>query len=68
MGIFMDNKLEQYNNLIGLTLEEAEKISGKDIRPRKVDGKSMVGTVDYRLTRLNVEIENNKITKILGLG
>ena len=31
-----------------------------------VDGEGMMGTCDYRVDRINVEISNQKIVKILG--
>jgi hypothetical protein len=31
-----------------------------------VDGEGMIGTMDFRTDRINVEISNKKIVKILG--
>lgn len=51
--------------LIGLTLESAREIlKDKKYRIVRIDGKGMMVTCDYRPERLNLEIENNIITKI----
>ena len=36
------------------------------IRPQVIDGEGLMTTCDYREDRLNVEIRNSKIVKILG--
>ena len=43
-----------------------EKIS--TIRAMVVDGEGMMGTMDYRTDRINVEISNKKIVNILGVN
>jgi hypothetical protein len=36
--------------------------------PSKIDGVSMVCTADVNLRRIQVHVNNKKITKIIGLG
>lgn len=56
-------------DLIGTPIDGAPKPDGiRIIRVRKLDGKPQIGTSDYRTDRLNVEVENGKITKIRGVG
>ena len=38
------------------------------IRPMVVDGEGMMGTMDYRIDRLNVEIREEKIVKLMGFN
>lgn len=71
-----DNKrtISRLNKLIkGLTLNEAYDMFNdlgitSTIRVTKEDGKKIVGTQDLNLDRLNVEIKNKKINKILNFG
>jgi hypothetical protein len=59
---------ESYNHLIGKTIEEAKKLTGLQIRASSIDGKSMVGTADVRMNRLNVAVKDGKISAIHGRG
>lgn len=64
--------MQNFNDVIGLTIEEAkEKLKGcgiNSIRPLMIDGEHMMGTMDYRLDRLNVSIANGLITSINKIG
>lgn len=53
------------SNLIGQTLDSAEKeLKNRIFRIVKIDGKGMMITCDFRPDRLNLEIENNIITRV----
>lgn len=52
-------------NLVGLTEEAAKaKITelGMKVRVRNRDGETFMGTCDYRTDRVNLSIDNGKIT------
>ena len=58
-----------FSNVIGKTIFEAEQLHDCfDFRIVAVDGKSRIITMDYRLDRVNVEVEDGKITKVQGIG
>lgn len=59
--------MSDYNHLIGLTVEEAKE-KGVWIRVMREDNQRYVGTMDFRPTRINVEVENGKIIKVNGVG
>lgn len=63
----MDTK--EINELIGLSLEEAEKKVSTPyfISPDYMDGQAMLKTRDVNYNRINVIVENNIITKIVDL-
>lgn len=42
--------------------------AGWTVHEVKVDGRSMVGTCDFRRERINVEIENGIIASVAGFG
>lgn len=50
------------NEFIGLTLEEAEKKLGKKARVTREDNESFMVTMDMRADRLNVRLDNGKVT------
>ena len=53
-----------WKDLDGLTLEEAQALAkshGYTIRARVIDGSARIGTMDYRLNRINVSITNGKV-------
>jgi len=51
--------------LIGQTLNSAEKeLKNRIFRIVKIDGQGMMVTCDFRPDRLNLEIENNIITRV----
>lgn len=54
--------------LIGLTVEEAKKIVPYEIRVTKENGKSYMVTMDFKTNRVNVEINNDLITEVTGIG
>lgn len=39
------------------------KTQGVKVRVRSEDGKSFIGTADYRMDRINLHIENGKVVK-----
>lgn len=60
-----------FNHLIGLSLQEArEKLEqeSKRLRVMQEDGKSRIGTCDLRRDRVNVSVNDGKITDILSVG
>lgn len=62
----MKSNISLAESLVGLTEEEAvAKItdSGMRVRVRSKDGESFMGTCDYRMDRVNLHIENGKVTK-----
>lgn len=59
---------EKYQHLIGKTLEEARSLTSMQIRVMNRDGKSLMGTADFRTDRINVSIKENKIVTIRGIG
>lgn len=62
----MKSNISLAESLVGLTEEDAMvKIaeSGLRTRLRSKDGQSFMGTCDYRMDRVNLHIENGKVTK-----
>ncbi len=59
---------EQFKNLIGKTVAEAEELTGLRIRTTWKDGQPMIVTHDLRGDRLNVRVENGLITKVENIG
>ncbi len=58
------------NTLIGLTVVDAERQAAKNdctVRPVKVDGESLAVTMDLRKDRINVEVEDDKVTVVDGV-
>lgn len=53
--------------VIGLKLADA-KLIYDDIRIRVADGHSLLGTADFHAFRMNVEVRNGIIVKVLGYG
>lgn len=54
-------------NLIGLTLESAkERLKGKEYRIVRIDGVGMIITCDWHPNRVNLEIQNNIVTRVYG--
>lgn len=68
----MDIQLDQLPSVKGKTLEEAQAIllphGVTAVRPLMVDGKLMMGTMDWRPDRLNVSIQDGLITHVDKLG
>jgi len=55
----------------GLVYEVAKKEvekSGLTIRPVSIDGESQCGTCDYNPLRINVDLKDGKIKKVLHFG
>ena len=61
--------MKEFQNLIGLTIEDASKIytNGK-IRVTKNNGQNTRITMDSIPTRLNVAVVDGKISEILRFG
>lgn len=63
-----------YSPLIGMYLPQAyqwlSEFDGivKEIRVNVVDAKPVLATADYRIDRINVEIEDGRIKAIRGIG
>merc|ERR1712117_494112 len=71
--------MSDINVLLGKTLDEAsnilknENIIYKDtriarVRPTIIDGEHMIVTMDHREDRINVEVRDGKVVKILKSG
>ena len=54
------------NSLVGLTVTHAS-LKYKILRISKRDGKSYMGTSDLNFERMNIEIEDNIVTKFCGV-
>lgn len=57
--------------VIGKTVEEAKQLGDQHgflVRTSKKDGESLMLTMDYRPTRLNVETINNRVTAVHKWG
>lgn len=61
---------ETHENLIGLTVTEADALLAPDnfVRVIKEDGEPLIGTCDYLPERINVATESGKISAIEGEG
>lgn len=60
-----------FKELVGLYFEQAEAVVRKDgysLRPVKVNGSHCMITRDYRTNRINVEVVDEKITAVTGVG
>ena len=66
-----------FNSIVGMEIEAAQKIVESKIhsnlrnysmRITKVDGKAHIVTCDFRMDRLNVEVVDGKISKVIDLG
>lgn len=58
-------------NLIGLSVNEADealKTAGYKMRVVQEDGEHFIVTMDYRLDRVNVAVNNGKVSSINGVG
>lgn len=61
------NFITLIESLKGIDLNSAkEKLKDKEYRIVRIDGVGMMITCDYRTERLNLEVENNIITKVYG--
>lgn len=63
--------MEKYKDIVGLSVEEArEKLEsqGMALRVMKLDGEGCIGTCDFNIHRVNVEVQNEKIAGIRGIG
>ena len=59
----------KWDGLLGKTLAEAEKLTEFKIRPVRKNNQPFILTCDYRIDRLNVELDqDSKISKVLHLG
>ena len=59
------------NKLIGLPHKEAKnfcKKCGAELRVMLKDGVPFAGTCDVKCNRINVAVDQDKITKIMGVG
>ena len=74
-----ETELDKLNVLIGKTVEEANKFLEKEVimvdghriglvRPQIVDGRNLIITADLSWNRVNVELKNKKIVRIVSTG
>lgn len=66
-------KEKEFNeaSLLGQNLNTAvglANIDGFTLRTMKLNGQELIGTCDFRPNRINVAIENDVVTEILGRG
>lgn len=55
--------------IIGATISEAQELmTGHIIRVSIKNGKRLMGTCDYRPNRINVEMQDDTIIKIVRMG
>lgn len=62
---------EIYDKIVGMDLPDAESLaeeSGHKIRVMMRDKSCLVGTCDYLPQRINVAVEEGKISSIIGTG
>lgn len=67
----MISPLELQKAGVGKTLSEARLALGKlgyTIRVMKEDGQHKIGTCDFRMDRINVTVENGKVTEVGSIG
>jgi hypothetical protein len=59
-----------HEDLVGYTVEEARflLLPAKTIRVIRKDGEPCICTQDVKPNRVNVEVENGKISKVVGVG
>jgi nucleoside-triphosphatase THEP1 len=71
MSLYEEHLEAIKKSAIGNTVEEISeeaKRTGWSIRVLKQDGKDCMGACDYNPGRINVAVDNGKITEIIGLG
>lgn len=59
------------DSIIGLDIVDAEYMAKKKgllIRPMCVDGQELLGTCDYRPNRLNIEVNDGKVSAVVSVG
>lgn len=56
---------DEFANIIGLSFEEAKasliKSGVKHVRVMEKNGEHFIGTMDYRLDRVNLKIQDDKV-------
>lgn len=64
-----DNYLEQYKSLIvGKTVQQAEMLTMAEVRPVVEDAEERIITLEYNPNRINVEVKDGRITKLVSVG
>ena len=59
------------NTLVGMTPDAARHLlrqQGLRLRVKTLDGESQIGTCDLRSDRINVAVESNVITSVIGVA
>ncbi|MFA5024191.1 MAG: hypothetical protein WC523_04505 [Patescibacteria group bacterium] len=67
----MNNINEYIKKFKDLNINDAEefaKMSDLTIRITKKDGLRLIVTRDYRINRVNVEVKDDVIIKVMGIG
>ena len=60
-----------FEKIIGMKFTEAAKAiqqEGFKVRITKQDGKNLIVTMDFDVNRINVAVDDDVVTKILGRG
>lgn len=71
MSTLIQQALEAANQYVGKPLDEliaACKPGGWTVRVMRQDGRSMIGTCDYRPNRINVSVDAGTVSAIGGVG
>ena len=58
-------------HIIGLSVDDARTLLEQNnmaLRIMKRDGEHLIGTCDWRLNRLNVEVEQGVVTSVMAIG
>jgi len=69
--IMNDRAAEIQDEISGLSLPEATNKLEKEemcVRVMQKDGVCYFGTCDYRTDRVNVEVDSDKVVRVLGIG
>lgn len=63
--------MEEFDYLLGMTRSKAETILkdyGYTLHVSSINGKPMIRTADYRLDRVNVDVVDDRIFSVRGIG
>ncbi len=63
-------KIEEFEYLIGKDFDKSKsKLENPYIlHPSTIDGRPIFKTYDFNFYRINVEVDNGKITKLVNIG
>ena len=67
----MDNYQKIIDEIVGLNPKEASQIvkdNGLIFRIVNTNGVASIVTRDYKINRINVQVDNNEVTKVISIG